>query len=148
MADEDIELVHSQDSIVSTTHHDSRHTHCDLCYYIGGTNATFNSIPKYVHENVDKVHIDEICKQIAKTILKDVNIEISVARIKQHIEHHTLDRKVLNCMIHKDLRFLMKTTGKLCVVRDTETNAEAIDHKATSTYLDVVKQIMSVSKSN
>ena len=40
----------------------------------------------------------------------------------------------------------MQTTGKLCVVRDSETNAEGIDHKTTSTYLDVVKQIVSASK--
>jgi hypothetical protein len=130
-------------------HNTQRHTRnmrCDLCYYTGGSNAVFNSIPKYVNDNIDKVHIDEMCRQISTTIRVETNIQIDPAGIKRHITSHMMDRKILNCLLLKDLRRLLHTTGKLCVVRDLETNAEMIDHKTTSTYLDVVKQIMTASK--
>lgn len=136
----------SQDIADTQTNSAVCSTRCDLCHYIGGSNAVFNSIPKYVSENIDKVHIDEMCRQIAATIQTEVKINISVATIKNHITQHVLDRKVMNCLILKDLRSLMRTTGRLCVVRDPETNAEVIDHKTTSTYLDVIKQITLASK--
>ena len=144
--DDEVTDGETVENVDHNTPHHTRNTRCDLCYYTGGSNAVFNSMPKYVHDNIDKVHIDEMCRQISTTIRAETNVLIDPVAIKRHIKSHMMDRKILNCLLLTDLRRLLHTTGKLCVVRDLETNAEMIDHKTTSTYLDVVKQIMTANK--
>ena len=88
MMGSDHESMHSQDCTDIQMRIEARETPCDLCHRIGGTNSVFNSIPKSVNENIDQVHIDEMCNQIAKTFRKKVQIERSVTPIEDHITHH------------------------------------------------------------
>ena len=75
--------------------------------------SVFNFIPKYVNDNIDKVHIDEKCKQIADTIRQKMQMEMSPFQSQRSHYQSLLDRKVMNCLILKDSRGLMRTTFKI-----------------------------------
>ena len=41
---------------------------CVLCKYAGGNNADINDVMKYIHDNISKLSIDEIARQVHQVL--------------------------------------------------------------------------------
>jgi hypothetical protein len=116
---------------------------CLLCKHMGGAHACINSVPQYVSDNIDKVDLAEMCKQIAAS-LAEHGMAVDAESVQNHIQNHSSEKKVVLHGIMQDLRSLMKSALQHSVVINEETCQSSIDHKASALYLDTVKQVVAL----
>jgi hypothetical protein len=124
--------------------HEIEHSKCKLCEYNGCGNYKFAEIMNYVSENVNEVHIDELCSQVKQSLHEHLSLTLSRQEIKKHFLYHQCDQKVILNNILRELVPLVSVARCNCVV--TQENATIIDPKSMTMYLDTVKQVMGIYK--
>ena len=124
--------------------HETEHATCKLCEYTGCGNYKFTEIMNFVHENVNEVHIDELCSQVKQSLQEHLSLTLSQKQIKTHFLYHQCDQKIILNNILRELVPLVSVARCNCVV--TQENATTIDPKSMTMYLDTVKQVMGIYK--
>ena len=81
---------------------------CVLCKYAGGNNTEINVVMKYIHDNISKLSIEEIARQVHQVLpsylapAETCSCEAIVENIKQHSQDHNL----VICSLLRDVRGL------------------------------------------
>ena len=109
------------------------HTKCKLCEYTGCGNYKFTEIMNFVSENVNEVHIDELCSQVKQSLQEHLSLTLSQKQIKTHFLYHQCDQKIILNNILRELVPLVSVARCNCVV--TQENATTIDPKSMTMYL-------------
>lgn len=133
-----------------TASHEHEHNEeaCFLCQQTGGDNIFINTIPGYVSDNIDKVHVDQMCQMISLTLKAEMKVDLPPSSVKTHLLNHVTDKKIVVTQMIHELRDLMQVAKQNSVMINDETQQTAIDHKTCALYLDVIKQIVFLYKSS
>jgi hypothetical protein len=135
-------------SMSQTALHEQGQETCFLCQQIGGDNQYINTIPRYVSDNIDKAHIDQMCQVISAEFKAQMNVDLTPSNVKTHLLNHVTDKKVVVTQMIHELRDLMQVARQNSVSINDETQQTVIDHKTCALYLDVIKQIVFLYKSS
>ena len=81
---------------------------CVLCKYAGGNNADINDVMKYIHDNISKLSIDEIARQVHQVLPSYLAPGEACSReaIVAHIKHHSQEHNIVICALLRDVRAL------------------------------------------
>ena len=117
---------------------------CPLCEFTGTDHATFNEIMTYATEYADKVHLNEISRQV-QSELKEINIEMSIVQVKNHFLFHACEQTIVLNQVLRDGVELLAAVKQKCLQVD-ETGSSVMDIKNIAIYLEAVKGLMSLYK--
>ena len=115
---------------------------CPLCEYTGTDHATFNEIMTYATENADKVHLNEISRQVQAELL-NINVHMSVVDVKNHFLFHACDQTIVLNQVLRDGVELLAVVKQKCLQVDDDGNS-VMDIKNIAVYLEAVKGLMSL----
>jgi len=122
-------------------------TECVLCRYTGSKdNEAVAEIMAYISDNVGRVSVAEISKQVCQALNEELDTQLSIDDVREHILAHTLDQRVVLSSILQDLVGIAHAVKGTSIVRDPDTGAQAVDTKALLAYLKTVDQITSIYK--
>lgn len=115
---------------------------CPLCEYTGTDHTTFNEIMTYAIENADRVHLNEISRQV-QTELQNINVHMSVVEVKNHFLFHACDQTIVLNQVLRDGVELLAVVKEKCLQLDENGN-NVMDIKNITVYLEAVKGLMSL----
>ena len=113
---------------------------CMLCKYAGGSNEDINDVLKYIHENISKLSVDEIAKQVQEVLPEYLGADeyCSHASIVEHIQQHSQEYKIVICTLLRDVRALSQELLQASRVR-REDDSHEIDLKSTAMFFKSVE---------
>ena len=113
---------------------------CVLCKYAGGSNTEVNDVMKYIHDNISKLSLDEIARQVEDELpaLLAPGETCSRASIVEHIQHHSQEHNIVICTLLRDVRSLSQELLQASRVR-RESDTHEIDLKAASMFFKSVE---------
>jgi hypothetical protein len=113
---------------------------CVLCKYAGGSNAEINDVMKYIHDNISKLSLDEIAKQVQQELPRYLTPgeTCSHASIVEHIQNHSQEHNIVICTLLRDVRALSQELLQSSRVR-RESDTHEIDLKAASMFFKSVE---------
>jgi hypothetical protein len=81
---------------------------CVLCKYAGGNNTEINDVMKYIHDNISKLSIEEIARQVDQVLPSYLATgeTCSCETIVEHIKQHSQDHNLVICSLLRDVRGL------------------------------------------
>ena len=121
---------------------------CALCELTGAGIHQVEEINRYILENVNKVDINELSRQVCDEINTIEGKHMTPKQFVRHLHHHMQQQKVVMTGILQDLRLLASNTRDSCLVTCEETGNSMVDHKLLTAYLKVVDQILNVYRTD
>jgi hypothetical protein len=121
---------------------------CALCELTGAGIQQVEEINRYILENVNKVDINELSRQVCDEINTIEGKHMTHKQFVRHLHHHMQQQKVVMTGILQDLRLLASNTRDSCLVTCEETGNSMVDHKVMTAYLKVVDQILNVYRTD
>lgn len=121
---------------------------CALCQLTGAGINQIEDINRYILENVNKVDVKEMSRQVCDVINTIDGKHMTHKQFVTHLQQHMQQQKVVMTGILQDLRLLASNTRDSCLVTCEETGNSMVDHKVMTAYLKVVDQILNVYRTD
>ena len=118
---------------------------CPLCAYTGSKHALYDEVMSYVTDNAHRVHLHELVTHVQAALSEHLQIHMTRDRIRQHFISHACEQRVVLNHVLRDMVDILAVAKSNCVVV-SEEGMQSMDPKATSVYIDAVKQVMSIYK--
>ncbi len=116
------------------------HESCVLCKYAGGNNAEINELMKYIHDNISKLSIDEIARQVHQVLPEYLapEEECSHESIVEHIQHHSQEHNIVICTLLRDVRALSQELLQASRV-NRENDSHEVDLRTAAMFFKSVE---------
>lgn len=120
---------------------------CFMCQNARSDDLAFAAVHQYIIENINHVHIDEICRQCSNLFRNECNVEVPPVLIKAHINYHMTDQTVVMQRLLTDLIDVSRKTKKKGFVNNEENTDYHVDTKVVACYLKSVDEICNIYRS-
>jgi hypothetical protein len=137
----------------SRSRHIKHHEHatpCTLCAYgasEGEAKAVMETVRGFIAASAGEADVRETARQIREVLRAELREEVAEDEIVEHIQSHTLDRRVVMSNVLQDLLKLARAARDSCVVVCEESGHTSVDTKVVASYLKTVEAIASVYRS-
>jgi hypothetical protein len=111
-----------------------------LCKYAGGNNTEINDMLKYIHDNISKLSIEEIARQVHQVLPNYLapDEECSHEAIIEHIKKHSQEHNIVICTLLCDVRGLSAELLQACRVK-RDSDVHEIDLRTAAMFFKSVE---------
>lgn len=120
---------------------------CFMCRNARSEDVAFAAVQQYIIENINHVHIDEICRQCSILFENECNVVVPPVVIKAHINYHMTDQTVVMQRLLTDLIDVSRKTKRKGFVNNSDNTDYEVDTKVVACYLKSVDEICNIYRS-
>jgi len=117
---------------------------CVLCELTGSGNAVVDEVNAYILDNIGKVNVHEMARQVSFAINTIPGKYFSRDMFLEHIRAHMRQQKVVLSGLLHDLLEVAHASKESCVCVCSDTNTRVVDPKMLTAYLKTVDSIMGI----